>query len=402
MSGLLNSTGAVSGILGSSVLPSGVTGGSGLDETPLSHRNMIINGDMQVAQRGDGTGITNAGSNYYGPDRYKFNEDGTMTAVVSITKETLTSGNAFLDGFNSAWKLDVTTADASVDAAIFTRLTQRFEKDNLARIGKGGASAKTCTLSFWVKATVTGVNVVEFFDQVNTRTSGAQYTINSSDTWEHKTVTFPADTSDPLGTGSGLAAEINFILQVGSNYSSGTGTGTGGVGGAWADSVDANRAAGHACNHFSSTSNNFHLTGIQLELGSNATAFAHRSYGDELRQCMRYYQRYGSPKTFTAGTYYHNSAIFAWCLPQDSDDCAASHILPVEMRTTPTASITEAHIRLSNNGVNITSGNTLQAQWCSSTHAHLHLDLSGTINVDNMIAMSFHSTAGYYDLSAEL
>ena len=313
MSGLLNSTGAVSGILGSSVLPSGVTGGSGLDETPLSHRNMIINGDMQVAQRGDGTGITNAGSNYYVPDRYKFNEDGTMTAVVTITKETLTSGNAWLDGFNSAWKLDVTTADASVDAAIFTRLTQRFEKDNLARIGKGGASAKTCTLSFWVKATVTGVNVVEFFDQVNTRTSGAQYTINSSDTWEHKTVTFPADTSDPLGTGSGLAAEINFILQVGSNYSSGTGTGTGGVGGAWADSVDANRAAGHACNHFSSTSNNFHLTGIQLELGSNATPFEHRSYGDELRRCQRYYWRMIDGVTqipLGMGSYYASGEIY--------------------------------------------------------------------------------------------
>ncbi len=250
-----------------------------------SNRNFVINGSMQVSQRGDSTGITNANSDYYGPDRYKFNEDGTMTAVVSIAQETLTSGSAFNDGHLYAYKLSVTTADTSVGADIYTRITQRFEKDTLAPLSKGTSSARRVTLSFWVKATVTGTNVVEFFDQVNSRQVGATYTISSSNTWEYKTVTFPADTSGALGSGNGLAAEINFVLQAGSNYTSGT------LDTSWASETAANRAAGHNSNHFSSTSNTFHLTGVQLEIGDVATAFEHLSFGDELRRCQRYFQK---------------------------------------------------------------------------------------------------------------
>ena len=248
------------------------------------NRNLIINGAMQVAQRGDTTGISNANSGYYGPDRYKFNEDGTMSAVVSIAKETLTSGNAFNDGHLYAYKLSVTTADTAVAADIYTRITHRFEKDNLASLSKGTSSAKAVTLSFWVKATVTGTNVVEFFDQVNSRQVGATYAISSSNTWEYKTVTFPADTSGALGNGNGLAAEINFVLQAGSNYTSGT------LDTSWASETTANRAAGHNSNHFSSTSNTFHFTGVQLEIGDVATDFEHEDRGTTLRKCKRYYE----------------------------------------------------------------------------------------------------------------
>ena len=248
------------------------------------NRNLIINGAMQVAQRGDTTGISNANSGYYGPDRYKFNEDGTMSAVVSIAKETLTSGNAFNDGHLYAYKLSVTTADTAVAADIYTRITHRFEKDNLASLSKGTSSAKAVILSFWVKATVTGTNVVEFFDQVNSRQVGATYTISSSNTWEYKTVTFPADTSGALGHGTGLAAEINFVLQAGSNYTSGT------LDTSWASETAANRAAGHNSNHFSSTSNTFHFTGVQLEIGNVATDFEHEDIGTTLRKCKRYYE----------------------------------------------------------------------------------------------------------------
>ena len=248
------------------------------------NKNLIINGSMQISQRGDTTGITNANSGYYGPDRYKFNEDGTMTAVVSIAQEALTSGNAFNDGHLYAYKLSVTTADTAVAADIYTRITHRFEKDTLALLRKGSSSAKRVTLSFWVKATVTGTNVVEFFDQVNSRQVGATYTISSSNTWEYKTVTFPADTSGALGSGNGLAAEINFVLQAGSNYTSGT------LDTSWASETTANRAAGHNSNHFSSTSNTFHFTAVQFEIGDVATAFEHEDIGTTLAKCQRYYE----------------------------------------------------------------------------------------------------------------
>ena len=254
-------------------------------QTAQGDKNFVINGGMTINQRGSSTGVTNAGSGYHGPDRYKFNEDGTMTAVVSIERETLTSGNAFNDGHLYAYKLSVTTADTAVAADIFTRITHRFERDNLASLSKGTSSAKSVTLSFWVKATVTGTNVVEFFDQVNSRQVGATYTISSSNTWEYKTVTFPGDTSGALGSGNTLAAEINFVLQAGSNYTSGT------LDTSWASETAANRAAGHNSNHFSSTSNTFHFTGVQLEIGEVATPFEHEEIATTLAKCQRYFTK---------------------------------------------------------------------------------------------------------------
>ena len=289
----------------------------------LSSRNLVINGSCKIHQRGGTTGITNANSGYYGPDRFKFNEDGTMTAVVSIERETLTSGNAFNDGNLYAYKLSVTTADTAVAADIYTRITHRFEKDNLASLSKGTSSAKSVTLSFWVKATVTGTNVVEFFDQVNSRQVGATYTISSSNTWEYKTVTFPADTSGALGSGNGLAAEINFVLQAGSNYTSGT------LDTSWASETAANRAAGHNSNHFSSTSNTFHFTAVQLEVGV-ATPFEHRSFGDELLRCQRYLYRLETEST---------SGAFANLTGWNTNDTYGPILYPVEMRAAPTLSI---------------------------------------------------------------
>ena len=254
-------------------------------QTAQGNKNFVINGGMIINQRGSSTGVTNANSGYHGPDRYKFNEDGTMTAVVSIERETLTSGNAFNDGHLYAYKLSVTTADTAVAADIFTRITHRFERDNLASLSKGTSSAKSVTLSFWVKATVTGTNVVEFFDQVNSRQVGATYTISSSNTWEYKTVTFPGDTSGALGSGNTLAAEINFVLQAGSNYTSGT------LDTSWASETAAKRAAGLNSNHFSSTSNTFHFTGVQLEIGEVATPFEHEEIATTLAKCQRYFTK---------------------------------------------------------------------------------------------------------------
>ena len=290
-------------------------------QTAQGNKNFVINGGMTINQRGSSTGVTNAGSGYHGPDRYKFNEDGTMTAVVSIEQETLTSGNAFNDGHLYAYKLSVTTADTAVAADIYTRITHRFEKDNLSLLRKGSSSAKRVTLSFWVKATVTGTNVVEFFDQVNSRQVGATYTISSSNTWEYKTVTFPADTSGALGSGNALAAEINFVLQAGSNYTSGT------LDTSWASETTANRAAGHNSNHFSSTSNTFHFTGVQLEIGDVATAFEHENVSTTLAKCQRYYQRIQCDTAYDAimdGFHLVASQFYAM------------HTFPVSMRTVPT------------------------------------------------------------------
>ena len=316
-------------VTGETPVANGGTGQTTLAAAGLTRPNPVplwFNGNMQVSQRGDSTGVNNGTSNYYACDRYKFNEDGTMSAVLSISQETLTSGAAFTtDGHTRALKYDVTTADTSVAADCYARIEQRFEKQDLQVLKKGMANAEIVTLAFWVKATVTGTNVVEFQDQANTRHCCATYTISSSDTWEHKVVTFAADTStgDPFGTGNGLAANINFVLQAGSNYTSGT------LATSWADNTDANRAAGHDSNHFSSTSNNFHLTGIQLEVGeytsSTLPPFQHETYANNLARCQRYYFQYlsGNSKTVGIGSWWNDSNI----------DTVV--FFPVEMRTAP-------------------------------------------------------------------
>ena len=321
-------------------------------QTAQGDKNFVINGSMQIHQRGSSTGVTNAGSGYHGPDRYKFNEDGTMTAVVSIERETLTSGNAFNDGHLYAYKLSVTTADTAVAADIYTRITHRFERDNLASLSKGTSSAKSVTLSFWVKATVTGTNVVEFFDQVNSRQVGATYTISSSNTWEYKTVTFPGDTSGALGSGNGLAAEINFVLQAGSNYTSGT------LDTSWASETAANRAAGHNSNHFSSTSNTFHFTGVQLEIGSGpATPFEHEDTSTTLRKCQRYYAKswsQGSAVTTNPGV------IGATCCG-NVNRAFGNVFWPVTMRTAPTVTWYSGSTGTTNKWRNASSGTDITA-----------------------------------------
>jgi len=252
---------------------------------PLS-KPIIINGDMAVAQRGNSTtGVTNGGSGYITCDRMRFNESGTMGAALTITQESLTSGDAFLNGFANAYKVDVTTADSSPDADDWSRLNMRFEGQDLQVFKKGTSNAEKFTLAFWVKATKTGTSTIELYDNDNNRSVNGSYTISSSDTWEHKVVNFPADTTGAFGDDNAESLRISWTLSAGSNYSSGTLAST------WGSPTTANTAAGNV-NHFDSTSNNFHITGIQLEVGEFSSTtlppFQFESFADNLARCHRY------------------------------------------------------------------------------------------------------------------
>ena len=250
---------------------------------------LIINGDMQIAQRATSkTGVTNGDFGIWTCDRINFTESGTMSAVIDITQEALTSGNAYTDGFSKAYKIDVTTADASLAADDFYRTNYRIEGQDLQVFKKGTANAEKFTLAFWVKATKTGTNIVELNDNDNGRHCCASYTISSTDTWEHKVLNFPADTTGVWGNDNAESLRINFILGAGSNYTSGTLATT------WASNTTANIAVGQV-NNFDNTSNNVHITGIQLEVGeytsSDLPPFRHESFGDNLRRCQRYYEK---------------------------------------------------------------------------------------------------------------
>ena len=361
----------------------------------LSHRNMVINGAFLIAQRA--TSIASVGtSDYKTVDRFKQRSNGLDN--VGGGSGLVQSQNSVTDlaGFNTSFKLYFNTAETSVEANEFLHIRHVVEAQNASHLSYGIAGAKTMTLSFYVKSNVNGTYAVSIQQpDSSNRLIGTTYTVGDAD-WQRVEWTIPGDASGTINNNNGAGLYIDFWLAAGADYTGGS-TNT-----SWTAHATNKEAYGHTANTLSAGMG-WEITGVQLELGSNATPFEHRSFAEELTRCQRYYQRYGSPKTFDAGTYYYNSTIFMWCLPMDNDDVLGSHILPVEMRTSPTPTITDALIRLSNNANNFTSGNSLQEEFCSSTHVILHIDLTTTaLDVNNMIALSFQSTAGYYDLSAEL
>jgi hypothetical protein len=242
-------------------------------QSSLSNRNLIINGAMQVAQRGTQTGITSA---YTACDRWQFVRSGA--AIVDASQSTdVPSG----EGFSKSLKIDVTTADSSVAASDFAHVRTRFEGQDLQQLGKGTNSAKSLTLSFWVKSAKTGTHIVELYDLDNTRQVSKSYSITSANTWQNVTLQFPADTSGAFDDDNAASLQVAWWLLAGSDFSSGT------LNTSWASSTDANRIVGQV-NVVDDAANNFYLTGVQLELGEQATPFEHRSFGDELARCQRY------------------------------------------------------------------------------------------------------------------
>jgi len=241
---------------------------------PPGRRNLIINGDMQVNQRGEQTGVSSS----YTVDRWNFftNSAARITADQSTD---VPSG----EGFSNSLHMEVTTADSSVAAGDWAAIRTMFEGQNLQHICKGTSNAKPLTLQFWIKSTVTGTYVVEFYDNDNARQISKNYTVNSANTWEKKTITIPADTTGALDNDNGNSFLVQWGLLQGSDYTSGT------LETSWASSTDANRYVGQV-NALGSTSNNIYLTGVQLEVGSTATEFEHRSYGEELALCQRYFE----------------------------------------------------------------------------------------------------------------
>ena len=241
-------------------------------QTALSNRNLIINGAMQVAQRGtSATSVSSEG--YKCVDRMRWTMDST-SAVFTLSQSTdVPSGQ----GFANSFKAEVTTADTSLAAGNQTRFEYRFEGQDLQQLAKGTSNAKKVTLSFWVKAFQTGTYVINLQDTDNNRLIAATYTVDTSATWEYKTVTFAGDTSDAFTNDANLSAVLHWYLGAGSTYTSGT------LATAWESLTNANRAAGQTVDIATSTSNYWAITGIQLEVGEQATPFEHRSYGDELR-----------------------------------------------------------------------------------------------------------------------
>ena len=240
-------------------------------------KNLIINGNMQIAQRGtSATGITS--SNYYTLDRWRTVNDTTGTWTQTQDTDVPTG-----QGFSNSLKMDCTVADASLSANDGLQIHTRLEGQNLQHLKKGTSNAESITVSFWVKSNKTGTYIYELYDQDNARQVSKSYTIDTADTWEKKTITIDGDTTGAFDNDNANSLSSTFWLSAGSNKTSGT------LNTSWAASVTANRVVGQV-NLADSTANYINITGVQLEVGDTATDFENLQYGQQLALCQRYYE----------------------------------------------------------------------------------------------------------------
>jgi len=247
---------------------------------PLSSRNKIINGDMRIDQRNAGAAVTvNSTANTYGVDRW-FGSGQNTDGVFTIDQTTDAP-----DGFTNSTRITVTTADASIGATQNYLFRQAIEGNNVYDLDFGTASAKTITFSFWVRSSLTGTFGGALNNAANDRNYPFTYSISAANTWEYKTVTVTGDTTGTWLTDTGRGITLTFQIGVGSSRVA--------TAGSWTGTSLVYGATG-ATNVIETLNATLDITGVQLEVGSVATPFEHRSYGDELARCQRYFCKNGS------------------------------------------------------------------------------------------------------------
>jgi hypothetical protein len=327
---------------------------------PVDFRNIVINGDMQIAQRATSVASITS-SAYYTCDRWGI----ALTTLGTWTQSQSTDVPTGY-GFANSIKLDCTTADASPAAGDVFILQQIFEGQNLQYLKKGTANALPLTASFWVKSTKTGTFILELFDGNNTRQVSKSYTVNTTNTWEFKTITFPGDTTGALTNNNGASIYFNFWLGAGSTYTSGT------LNTSWAASTNANRAVGQV-NIADNTANDFLITGVQLEAGSQASGFEFMPFDIDLLRCQRYYylhsSRSGNFEPVGVGVYYN------------STDLTTFVDFPTNMRTDPTlisGSGTDYYAFDRNNGRDYVNSFTLNMSLPTNAVLYNNSQASGT------------------------
>jgi len=242
----------------------------------INFRNIIINGDMSIAQRATSTSSI-TGNGYHTVDRFQTIVSGLGTWTQSQSTDVPTG-----QGFATSLKMDCTTADASPASGDNLYIRQKIEGQNLQYLKKGTSSAESLTCSFWVKSNKTGTAQVNLVDEDNSRLNGRKYTISSANTWEKKTLTFDGDTSGVFTNDNGTSLRLEFWLDAGSDYTSGT-TPT-----SWQSNTSADQFAGCTLALADSTANEWYITGVQLEAGQISSEFEFLPHDVNLQRCSRY------------------------------------------------------------------------------------------------------------------
>ena len=352
--------------------------GSAQTSATRPFQNRIINGNMVIDQRNAGASVTPTNAQYT-LDRWSAYLSQASKYSVQQNAGSVTPPTGFTN------YLGVTSSSAySVVASDYFMLTQRIEGYNIADLGWGTANAKTVTLSFWVRSSLTGTFGGVLTNSANNRSYPFTYTISSANTWEYETITIAGDTTGTWLTTNGSGLEVYFGLGVGSTLS--------GTAGAWSGSTYY--SATGATSVVGTNGATFYITGVQLEVGSTATSFDYRPYGTELQLCQRYYMQYGGTST--------NEHLPMVAQVQGTTGANTSLQLPVQMRTTP--SITQASTWQANiyggSSQNISS---FAISDSTPLVARLDITLAGNLGSAGQCArMLSTSTAARLNFSAEL
>jgi len=273
-------------------------------------KNRIINGAMVIDQRNAGAAVTTTGS--YPVDRFYVNNSSDATFSAQQSTDVPTG-----QGFVNSLKVTYPTGDASIGATQYSNIQQNIEGFNVADLGFGSSGAKTVTLSFWVKATVAGQYSYAIYNSAENRINPQPFTINASNTWEFKSITYAGDTTGTWLTTNGKGLTVTVYTALGSNFLGSAGWNAGGTYG----------VTGQA-NAMASNGNIFAITGVQLEVGSSATGFEYRQYGTELILCQRYFQK-TNPDNVSLRCGGLNGVVYS------TTNCGFYYTMPVQMRTAP-------------------------------------------------------------------
>ena len=264
-------------------------------------RNIIYNGGQQVAQRSTSeTGLGADANAYQTVDRWRFLTNGTAG------RYTLSQSTDAPNGFGFSTKIDVTTADTSIAAGEYFFFRQLLEGQDVQSLKKGTSDAEKVTVSFYVKGNASATYLVELEDADNGRLNSQTFNVTTS--WTRVIKTFTADTTGALDNDNANSLNLGFWLHAGSTYNGGTHTSN-----TWAsNATTANRVPSGNTSIFDSTDREFYITGIQMEVGSQATPFEHRSFGEEFRLCQRYFQSHvGTSSDAQYYTDYYSTSTIA-------------------------------------------------------------------------------------------
>ena len=345
-----------------------------------SNRSVVYNGAMKIAQRGTSfTGVTASGK--FPVDRFLFHVGSLGTWTLSQSTDVPTG-----QGLSHSIKCDVTTANASPSGTAYARIDQRFEGQDLQRFCKGTANAKNFAVSFWVKSPKTGTHIVQLQDQDNSRNVSKAYTVSSANTWEKKELIFPADTTGAFDNDNGGSLFLCFYLAVGTGYQGGTLQTT------WGTPVNNTRATGQV-NVADSTSNDFYLTGVQMEASSYCSEFEHRSFGDELNRCQRYYQQFvGLSDQAALGFGRSNSTTVAECnVP-----------LSVPLRASPTLNSCNWAVFTATNQTNVSNTTPSVRKWDAHSNM-LAIGIAGLSGMTNARTLTVYLNSSHtFSMDAEL